>query len=92
MSNILLSLVIESRTVQSLPLSLRDEAIDAVVSLVGGAGRALVLALRRSFHDAPSGPPWPVSDLEMERYEAQGLVIEREGSVDDYFVREYVRT
>jgi hypothetical protein len=66
-------LVVEVRTVQSLPPVLWGTAIDAVASLVANDGTAFVLALARAEGTIPTGPPWPLSPSEMQRYLDSGL-------------------
>jgi len=83
--------VVEARTIQSLPLSLREEATDAVASLVAPGGRALVVAWSRPDHESPTGPPWPLSEAEMGRFLQSGLVLDRDRSEDGHFVWELSR-
>jgi hypothetical protein len=66
-------LVVEVRTVQSLPLSVRSEAIEGVVSLLDDDGVLFVAALGRHDDTIPTGPPWAVSDRELKSFEAAGL-------------------
>ncbi|MGD1901483.1 MAG: class I SAM-dependent methyltransferase [Geitlerinemataceae cyanobacterium] len=63
----------ECRTVQALPLSVRDRAIDAVASLVSEGGRLVVVTHTRPTEDAPDGPPWPLSPNELDRFSQSGL-------------------
>jgi SAM-dependent methyltransferase len=67
-------LVVESLTVQALPLAYRSAAIAAVASTVAPGGRLLVIAAARA-GDAPpeSGPPWPLSRAELESFGQDGL-------------------
>jgi ubiquinone/menaquinone biosynthesis C-methylase UbiE len=85
-------LVVEVRTVQSLPPGLRDEAIDAVASLVAPGGSALVVALSRPDGTIPSGPPWAVSPSELSRFENCGLSVTSERSEAGHFVLELSRS
>ncbi|MDX1691802.1 MAG: class I SAM-dependent methyltransferase [Acidimicrobiia bacterium] len=64
-------LVVEVRTIQSLPPALRAETLDAVASLVGR--RLLLVTALRPHHVIPTGPPWAVSEQELEELEAAGL-------------------
>lgn len=66
-------LVLESLTVQSLPLSLRAEAIGAVTRLVAPGGTLLVVAFGRDTEELPAGPPWPLSRAEIEAFGAGEL-------------------
>ena len=67
-------LVVEVRTVQSLPPAMRCEALDAVAGLVGG--RLLLIASARPHHVIPTGPPWAVSEVELVALERGGLTKE----------------
>ncbi|TAF56484.1 MAG: class I SAM-dependent methyltransferase [Oscillatoriales cyanobacterium] len=61
-------LVFECRTLQALPLSVREQAIDAVVAPVAPGGRLVVVTHTRPTEDAPEGPPWPLSPAELDRF------------------------
>ncbi len=69
-------LVVESLTVQSLPLTLRVQAIAGVASLVGAGGTLLVVSGARpgpadaTFLEA--GPPWPLDRAEVESFADPG--------------------
>lgn len=69
-------LVVEVRTVQSLPGVVRDAAMHAVASLAGpGAAVVVVTLLATSAaaeRDVP-GPPWPQAPSELAAYLAGGL-------------------
>jgi 2-polyprenyl-3-methyl-5-hydroxy-6-metoxy-1,4-benzoquinol methylase len=69
-------LVVEVRTVQSLPGVVRDAAMQAVASLAAPGGIVLVVALlaTSSEHAAGiDGPPWPQAPAELAAYRAGGL-------------------
>jgi SAM-dependent methyltransferase len=66
-------LVLESYTVQALPVALRPTVIDRVRRFVAAGGTLLVLAAAEDGHD-DSGPPWPLTRVEIESFEADGLV------------------
>ena len=69
--------VVEIYTVQSLPLSMREEAAQSVSNLVAHNGRLLVIAFGRpNDQDDPMGPPWPLSPSEMNDFEIRGLMAE----------------
>lgn len=85
-------LVIEVRTVQSLPPSIRTKAIRAVADLVAPGGTALVVALMRPDGTIPTGPPWAVSPSEMSRYLDAGLTLVDDASGGGHSVWELVRT
>ncbi len=57
--------VLESRTIQSLPLSLRDSCLRHIAEFVAPDGRLLVLCLGREDATEATGPPWPVSRAEL---------------------------
>jgi SAM-dependent methyltransferase len=62
-------LVAEAITVQALPLSLRDRAIDAIASTVAPGGTLVVVS---GIHDGSGerdGPPWPLTRSELDRFE-----------------------
>ncbi|MEX0835289.1 MAG: methyltransferase domain-containing protein [Nitriliruptor sp.] len=69
-------LVVEVRTVQSLPGVVRDAAMHAVASLAGPAGVVVVVTLlatsARAAADA-EGPPWPQAPSELAAYLAGSL-------------------
>ena len=69
-------LVVEVRTVQSLPGSLRDEAMLRVASLVGVGGWLLATTLLATSDAAATGwqgPPWAQAPAELAAYRAGGL-------------------
>jgi hypothetical protein len=64
-------LVVESYTVQSLPLAIRAQAIAGVSALVAPGGTLLVIATARPHGSEPSdadGPPWPLDRAEVEQF------------------------
>jgi SAM-dependent methyltransferase len=69
-------LVVEVRTVQSLPGVVRDAAMHAVASLAGPSGVVLAVTLLATSPDAAAraeGPPWPQAPSELAAYLAGGL-------------------
>ncbi|MGN9813077.1 class I SAM-dependent methyltransferase [Micromonospora sp. BQ11] len=67
-------LVVESMTVQALPLRLRPAATAAVGELVAPGGTLLVIAAGRGDDDTrPAGPPWPLSRAEVDAFATGGL-------------------
>ncbi|MEX1176944.1 MAG: methyltransferase domain-containing protein [Nitriliruptor sp.] len=69
-------LVVEVRTVQSLPGVVRDAAMHAVASLAGPDGVVVVVTLLATSAQAASdaeGPPWPQAPSELAAYLAGGL-------------------
>ncbi len=70
-------LVIEVRTVQSLPVDRRDEAMLAIASLVGPGGYLVattLLATSDTASRAWQGPPWALAPSELATYAMGGLV------------------
>jgi SAM-dependent methyltransferase len=62
-------LVAEAITVQALPLTLRDRAIDAIASTVAPGGTLVVVS---GIHDGDGpreGPPWELTREELDRFE-----------------------
>jgi SAM-dependent methyltransferase len=67
-------LVVESLTVQSLPVSFHRAAIDAVAGLVAPGGTLIVVAAVRDERDGDvDGPPWPLTRAEIDAFAASGL-------------------
>ncbi len=75
-------LVIESRNIQSLPLSVRSNVIQAIASLVAKGGTLLVITRHRDTETEPVGPPWPLSEQELAQFQALGF---REIHRDTFF-------
>lgn len=67
------SFVLESITIQSLPLSVRAEAIANVTQLVAPGGELLVLTAIRDDGEEITGPPWPLSRAELGSFATGGL-------------------
>ncbi|MGH3457047.1 class I SAM-dependent methyltransferase [Aeromicrobium sp.] len=61
-------LVVESMTVQSLPLELRAVATRAIGELTAPGGTTLVIAVGREEGEDVEGPPWPLSRSEIEAF------------------------
>ena len=63
----------EFRTIQALPISMREAAI-AQICLLPKAGATLLLATyTRATNAIPDGPPWPLSEEELAQFEEEGL-------------------
>jgi SAM-dependent methyltransferase len=62
-------LVAEAITVQALPLSLRDRAIDAIASTVAPGGTLVVVSGICEGSGERDGPPWPLTRAELDRFE-----------------------
>ena len=61
-------LVAEAITVQALPLSLRDQAIDAIASTVAPGGTLVVVSGMYLGEGPREGPPWPLTRAELDRF------------------------
>ncbi len=68
-------LVVETFTVQSLPVRLHAAATDAVVSLVAPGGTVVVIAAARDETDPVDGPPWPLTRSEVGRFGSDALAV-----------------
>jgi len=60
--------VLESLTVQSLPVGLHERAIQSVCSLVAPGGTLLVISGAREEGSEGEGPPWPLTRSEIETF------------------------
>lgn len=69
--------VMESLTVQALPIDLRSEAIAGVASLVAPGGTLLAICLGTDRAEGRSGPPWPITRDELNRFQQHGLAEQR---------------
>ncbi|WP_233576475.1 class I SAM-dependent methyltransferase [Saccharopolyspora rhizosphaerae] len=70
-------LVLESITVQSMPLSLRAEATRRVAEVVAPGGRLLVISGVRAEGAEVDGPPWPLTRSEVEAFAGGDLKADR---------------
>ncbi|MEO9139844.1 MAG: methyltransferase domain-containing protein [Jatrophihabitans sp.] len=68
-------LVVESYTVQALPVALHTRASAAVTSLVAPAGTLLVISAVGASGVDVAGPPWPLTAAEIDRFAADGLEV-----------------
>lgn len=67
-------LVVESLTVQSLPVAFHAQAIANVSRMVAPGGTLLVVAAARDETGGPvDGPPWPLTRAEVEAFAGEGL-------------------
>ena len=62
-------LVAEAITVQALPLTLRDRAIDAIASTVAPGGTLVVVSGIHRGEGPRDGPPWELTREELDRFE-----------------------
>ncbi|ACK65024.1 Methyltransferase type 11 [Rippkaea orientalis PCC 8801] len=65
--------VFESRTIQALPIDIRNKVINAVANLVSPGGTLLIVTRLRDTEDIPEGPPWAVSELELSQFHQLGF-------------------
>ncbi|MBU7582519.1 MAG: class I SAM-dependent methyltransferase [Nostoc sp. TH1S01] len=65
--------VFECRNIQALPLNVRSSVISSIASLVAPDGTLLLITRVRDTEVEPSGPPWPLSDSELQQLESFGL-------------------
>ena len=68
-------LVVEAITVQSLPPSLREQAIAAIVSFVAPGGELLVVSAQAEDNPHGDPPPWPLTRAEVESFARDGLTL-----------------
>jgi SAM-dependent methyltransferase len=67
-------LVVESLTVQSMPVRFHLPAIANVARMVAPGGTLLVVATQRDEADGPvDGPPWPLTRAEVDAFATGGL-------------------
>jgi SAM-dependent methyltransferase len=67
-------LVVESMTVQALPIRLHASAIPQVAEFVAPGGTLVVIAVAREEGPDPEGPPWPLTRAEIDSFATDGLV------------------
>ncbi|NES05827.1 MAG: class I SAM-dependent methyltransferase [Okeania sp. SIO2F4] len=66
-------LVIESRTIQALPVEMRSQVINCIAPLVANRGTLVVITRIRDNDSVPDGPPWPLSEKELAEFIELGL-------------------
>lgn len=67
-------LVVESLTVQSMPIEFHAEATANVARMVAPGGTLLVVATARDeAAGVPDGPPWPLTRAELDAFGGDGL-------------------
>lgn len=67
-------LVVESLTVQSMPIEYHAHASTNVARTVADGGTLIVIATARDELDGiPDGPPWPLTRAEIEAFAVDGL-------------------
>ncbi|NEP17551.1 MAG: methyltransferase domain-containing protein, partial [Leptolyngbya sp. SIO4C1] len=70
-------LVFEFRTIQALPLTVRETVMSQVAKPVVPGGTLLVITYLRDENLVPDGPPWPLTDAELAYFETLGLQVVR---------------
>jgi hypothetical protein len=65
--------VVESFTVQAVPLSVRPTAITHVGQLVAPGGELIVITAIREDDEQVNGPPWPLTRTELASFAAGNL-------------------
>jgi len=65
--------VLESRTIQALPLNLRSQTLKEIADLVAENGKLLMVTRYRETEAAPDGPPWALSEQELNQFQEFGL-------------------
>ncbi len=66
--------VLESYTLQVLPVDLRPQAMTAIAALVAPGGTLLLVARGRDDDDPPGNSPWPLTREELGGFNSHGLV------------------
>jgi SAM-dependent methyltransferase len=69
-------LVVEIRTLQSLPVEVRKAGAAAIAATVAPGGRLWLFALGRDAHERGETRPWPVTPEELAELERAGLTWE----------------
>jgi SAM-dependent methyltransferase len=77
--------VLESYTLQVLPLESRAVAIEKISRFVAPSGELLVIARGREATDPPGAMPYPLTKPDLEQFEKYGL---RCSSFEDYWDNE----
>jgi len=73
--------VLESYTLQVLPVDLRANAIRCIASFVAPGGTLLVIARLREIDESEGKMPWPLTMKELRLFQTHGL---KEISFEDY--------
>lgn len=78
------ALVHECYTLQALKSPLREQAFEALASLVKPGGVLLLISRVREEGTAADGPPWPLMPSEWRRFEQLGFTLRE---CEDYVIR-----
>ena len=65
-------LVHETYTIQSLPIALRAQVMEAIAALLAPGGKLLVITRARPDGARADGPPWPLNRAELKEFERLG--------------------
>lgn len=71
-------MVVEHRTIQSLPPDWQDRGLRAVADLVAPGGKLMLVADLRAADAAREGPPWRLRPEELDQLSAAGLILDHE--------------
>lgn len=66
-------LVWECRTIQALPLNVREKVISSIVSLLKPDGKLLMVTNIRDTEEVSESPPWALSETELHYFTSLGL-------------------
>lgn len=66
--------VLEVYTIQPLPLEMRPKVIDAIAAFVAPKGELVVVCRGRDDDEEPEQMPWPLSQKDLSKFEANGLI------------------
>jgi 2-polyprenyl-3-methyl-5-hydroxy-6-metoxy-1,4-benzoquinol methylase len=66
-------LVWECRTIQALPVNVREKVISSIVSLLKPDGTLLMVTNIRDTEEVSESPPWPLSEAELNYFTTLGL-------------------
>ena len=66
-------LVHETYTIQSLPIAVRTQVMEAIATLLAPGGKLLVICRSREDGTEADGPPWPLCRAELAEFERLGL-------------------
>ncbi|KPQ40245.1 MAG: Thiopurine S-methyltransferase (TPMT) [Phormidium sp. OSCR] len=66
-------LVFECRTIQALPLKVRQPTLRAICQFLAPNGTLFLITNIREDEAEPDGPPWPLSESELQQISQHGL-------------------
>ncbi|HEV2129245.1 MAG TPA: class I SAM-dependent methyltransferase [Thermomicrobiales bacterium] len=76
-------LIVEIHTVQSLPVTRRQETVRAIANTMAPGGSLVVIAMTRDVHVPLRGRPWPLTEAELRSFERHGLIETGRFTADD---------